>query len=425
MVADRLNKRWDLVALGVIVNMCLGTVYSWSVFRAPLEASLSMTTAQSGLPYSVFLAMFAFSMPIAGLLMAKIGTRVTLLAGGVLVGAGWISGGHISSLVPLVVSYGVVGGVGVGFAYGVPLAVAGSWFPARRGLAMGVTLAGFGVSPFVTAPLAEVLIVRAGVQSAMVALGIGFAVVIPSLAVFFRRHEPEEDDRTAAPPAAGARPEPHATAPSAAAAVEGEAPAREAGGPREMGPAAMVRSRSFYGLWFAYVIGTLCGLTAIGMTASFAEQTIGLSAPAAAAVVSAFGVLNGAGRPLFGAVHDAVGVRRSVVLAFVIIAVGAGAALFAGPQAPVPFFVAFGIFWLMLGGWLAIAPAATTRLFGARNYVKNYGIMYTAYGVGALTGGSASGALFARYGSHTPLFVAILGLCLVGAVVAVALIREP
>ncbi|MFW6260800.1 MAG: MFS transporter, partial [Spirochaetota bacterium] len=138
MVAHRLNKRWDLVALGVVVNMCLGTVYSWSVFRAPLEASLSLTTAQSGLPYSVFLAVFAFSMPVAGLLMARIGTRVTLLIGGVLVGAGWISGGLISSFVPLVVSYGVVGGAGVGFAYGVPLAVAGSWFPARRGLAMGV-----------------------------------------------------------------------------------------------------------------------------------------------------------------------------------------------------------------------------------------------------------------------------------------------
>ena len=440
MVADRLNKRWDLVALGVVVNMCLGTVYSWSVFRAPLEASLSLTTAQSGLPYSVFLAVFAFSMPVAGLLMARIGTRVTLLTGGVLVGAGWISGGLISSFVPLVVSYGVVGGAGVGFAYGVPLAVAGSWFPARRGLAMGVTLAGFGVSPFVTAPLAEVLIVRIGVQPAMVALGAGFAVVIPALAGFFTRHEPEPDgaDRRASSSQAGAsasaetRPPAEATSPSAAAVVTGERPAGEgaggADGPslqHELGPAAMLRSPNFYGLWIAYVVGTLCGLTAIGMTASFAQQTAGLSGPAAAAAVSAFGVLNGVGRPLFGAVHDATGVRRSIVIAFVLIAAGAAAAMFARPDLPLPFFVGFGIFWLMLGGWLAIAPAATTRLFGARNYVKNYGIMYTAYGVGALAGGAASGALFERFGSHTPLFLAIIGLCVVGAVVAVGVIREP
>ena len=430
MVADRLNKRWDLVALGVVVNMCLGTVYSWSVFRAPLEASLSLTTAQSGLPYSVFLAVFAFSMPVAGLLMARIGTRVTLLIGGALVGAGWISGGLISSFVPLVVSYGIVGGAGVGFAYGVPLAVAGSWFPARRGLAMGVTLAGFGVSPFVTAPLAEVLIVRIGVQPAMVALGAGFAVVIPALAGFFTRHEPEADGEKRRS-SAETRPPAEATSP-AAAVVTGERPAGDraggADGPslqRELGPAAMLRSPSFYGLWIAYVVGTLCGLTAIGMTASFAQQTAGLSAPAAAVAVSAFGVLNGVGRPLFGAVHDATGVRRSIVIAFVLIAVGAVTALFARPDLPLPFFVGFGIFWLMLGGWLAIAPAATTRLFGARNYVKNYGIMYTAYGVGALAGGAASGALFERFGSHTPLFLAIIGLCVVGAVVAVGVIREP
>jgi MFS transporter, OFA family, oxalate/formate antiporter len=431
MIANRLNTRWDLVALGVLVNMCLGTVYSWSVFRAPLEESLALTTAQSGLPYSVFLAVFAFSMPIAGLLMARIGTRVTLLVGGLLVGAGWISGGLISSFVPLVISYGVVGGAGVGFAYGVPLAVAGSWFPARRGLAMGVTLAGFGVSPFVTAPLAELLIVRIGAQPAMVALGAGFVVVIPALAVFFTGYEPDAErarpSKAASQASArpNARPAPEATSPPAAAAVVEEAPAPESDALHDVGPATMLRSRNFYGLWIAYVIGTLCGLTAIGMTASFAQQTVGLSGPAAAAAVSAFGMLNGIGRPIFGAVHDSVGVRRSVVVAFVLIALGAGAALLAGPQTRVPFFVAFGIFWLMLGGWLAIAPAATTRLFGARNYVKNYGIMYTAYGVGALAGGAASGALFERFGSHTPLFAAILGLCVVGSVVAVTVIREP
>ena len=396
--------------------MCLGTVYSWSVFRAPLEESLALTTAQSGLPYSVFLAVFAFSMPIAGLLMARIGTRVTLLVGGLLVGAGWLSGGLISSFVPLVISYGVVGGAGVGFAYGVPLAVAGSWFPARRGLAMGVTLAGFGVSPFVTAPLAELLIVRIGAQPAMVALGAGFVVVIPALAVFFTGYEPDADvgDR------AGTRPPAEATSPPAASIESTERPSA----PAEAEPRQMLRSRSFYGLWIAYVVGTLCGLTAIGMTASFAQQTAGLSATAAAAAVSAFGILNGVGRPIFGAIHDTAGVRRSILIAFVLIAVGAGAALLARPDFPLPFFVAFGIFWLMLGGWLAIAPAATTRLFGARNYVKNYGIMYTAYGVGALAGGAASGALFERFGSHTPLFIAIIGLCVIGAVVAVALIRE-
>lgn len=394
----RLNRRWDLVGLGVLVNACLGTVYSWSVFREPLEQAIGITAAESGLPYSVFLGAFAFSMPAGGALIARLGPRLTMLAGGVLVGAGWMSAAVTGGLLPLVLTYGIVGGAGVGFAYGVPLAVVGSWFPDRRGLAMGLTLAGFGVSPFVTAPLADALIARAGVQSAMALLGIGFIAIIAPLSVFFRR-----------------RPEPAASQPGA---VDTAAPPDRP----DMGPRAMLATRSFYGLWICYAIGTLAGLTAIGMTAPFGREVAGLTAGAAAAAVSGFGVLNGAGRPLFGAIHDALGSRGSVMLSFVLIAAGAAVSLLAGPGVSIPFFIGFGILWLMLGGWLAIGPAATTRLFGARHYARNYGIMYTAYGVGALAGGSAFGAFYARFQSYSPMFVFVIGLCVVGMIVAFVLL---
>lgn len=398
---DRRDKRWDLVVLGVFVNMCLGTVYSWSVFRGPLEDALVLTATESGLPYAVFLGVFAFSMPVAGAIMQRLGTRTTLLAGGLLVGAGWISGGLIRSHALLVVSYGVIGGAGVGLAYGVPLAVAASWFPGKRGLAMGVTLAGFGVSPFVTAPLAELLILRLGVQPAMVALGSAFALVVAATSPFFVRLE----TGTSAP----------VPLPERADAPEPE---------HSMGPSRMIRDRSFYGLWVSFAIGTLCGLTAIGMTASFGSRIAGLEPTAAAAAVSGFGVLNGVGRPLFGAIHDRLGVRRSIRIAFAAIAVGGAFCLLVAPGRSLLFFLGFGVLWLMLGGWLAIAPAATTRLFGPAHYVRNYGIVYTAYGVGALTGGGVSGALFARYGSHRPLFVLVIVLCVVGAALASVMIRE-
>ncbi|MGM0675461.1 MAG: OFA family MFS transporter [Spirochaetota bacterium] len=386
-----LNNRWALLVIGIIVNACLGTVYSWSVFREPLEQALGITASESGLPYSVFLAAFAFSMPVAGTLMDRLGTRLTLLIGGVLVGSGWISAGLITGFVPLVFAYGIVGGIGVGLAYGVPIAVAGSWFPDRRGFAMGLALAGFGVSPFVTAPLAEVLIVRFGVQTAMIQLGVLFIIVITTLSPFLQRR-----------------------------ADHAHAAARGGGMP----PRQMMGSKSFYGLWICYVIGTLAGLTAIGMTAPFGRQVAGLSVPAATAAVAAFGVLNGLGRPLFGSIHDTLGSRRSVILSFGLIAVGAGVSLFAQPGVVLPFFIGFGILWLMLGGWLAIAPAATTHLFGVSHYARNYGIMYTAYGVGALAGGSASGALYSSFETYKSMPVFILVLCGVGVVVAL-LMLEP
>jgi OFA family oxalate/formate antiporter-like MFS transporter len=387
---SRLDRRWDLVALGILVHTCLGSVYSWSVFREPLEEVLGIGAAQSGLPYSIFLAAFAFSMPLGGLLISRIGTRATLMFGGVLVGAGWILSGLVGQFLTLTIAYGVVGGMGVGLGYGVPLAVVGSWFPSRRGLAMGLTLLGFGASPFVTAPLASVLIRALGVQQAMVAFGAIFLPVVFVLSFFLVPRSVPADE---------------ATAPT---------------GQGDLNLKQMMSSVRFYGLWGCYVVGTLAGLTAIGMTSSFAQSAVGLSAATAAGSVAFFAVLNGVGRPLFGSLHDRLGTLRTVVLSFILVAGGAATASFAGSSATWAFYVGFAILWLMLGGWLAIAPAATTRLFGERHYAANYGVMYTAYGVGALAGGGASSALYAQFGSYRPLFFVMIGLCAVGMALAFA-----
>jgi OFA family oxalate/formate antiporter-like MFS transporter len=184
----------------------------------------------------------------------------------------------------------------------------------------------------------------------------------------------------------------------------------------------MLANRHFYVLWFCYAVGTLAGLTAIGMTASFAVNVLELPAASAALAVAVFGILNGVGRPLFGALHDSLGTRRTISLSLVLIAVGAGAALLSRGGLRPFYYLGFGLFWLMLGGWLAIAPAATTRLFGRKNYAQNYGIMFTAYGVGALGGGGAAAFLFTRFESHAPLFIGFLGLALLAAVVSFLLL---
>ncbi|MFP4551645.1 MAG: OFA family MFS transporter [Spirochaetales bacterium] len=394
--SNRLNRRWELLAAAIAVNTCLGTVYSWSVFRVPLEAAYAIASAQSAIPYSVFLAVFAFSMPLGGALIARLGTVLVLFVGGAIVGLGWILAGVSDQLLGLTLTYGVVGGLGVGLAYGVPLAVAGSWFPAHRGLAMGLALAGFGVSPFVTAPIAESLIRSMGVNSAMIVLGVSFIVIVGALAPFLRRYvEPSTPDS-----------EPDTVAHE-----------REQS---ELTPSQMLRTGRFYAFWLCYMIGTLSGLTAIGMTATFGQIDAGLTPVEAAFAVSLFGILNGVGRPIFGALHDRLGTRWTVVVASALVALAAAVSLFVSAESPFAFYLGFGLFWLMLGGWLAIAPAATTRLFGAKHYASNYGLMYTAYGVGALAGGLLSGRLFALSGSHASLFTAVLILCGAGIVVAIA-----
>lgn len=391
MQESRLNRRWDLLILSLLVYTCLGTIYSWSVFRGPLSVELGLGSEQLGRPYSTFLGAFAFSMPATGWLMKTIGHRTLLAAGGLLVGAGWIAAGAAASLEGLTVSYGLLGGIGVGLGYAVPLAVVASWFPDRRGSALGIALAGFGMSPFVTAPLGGWLIGTMGVRAAMTILGSIFAVVVLGAAPLFRaRTLPQRQGS-------------------------------EASG--DMGPSDALRSPAFWALWLSFGVGTAVGLTAIGITATYASDVVGMASGPAAILVAVFGLLNGAGRPLFGAIHDRHGPATATRIAFCAVAAAAALALLSGPGRVLFLVLAFGGFWTMLGGWLAIAPAATGRLFGASTYAQNYGLMYTAYGVGALGGGALADWLLRASGSYQPLFLAMLLLAGLGAVFAPGALR--
>lgn len=180
----------------------------------------------------------------------------------------------------------------------------------------------------------------------------------------------------------------------------------------------------FYGLWFCYVIGTLAGLTVIGITSPFAQEVTMLTAGSAAIAASIFGIFNGIGRPIFGALTDRVGPKRSAIVAFLLIIVASILVLTLGHVRPI-FYIAFAIFWMLLGGWLAIAPAATSAYFGLKNYSKNYGFMFTAYGVGALIGMPISGWLRDSMGSYTFTFYPVMGLAVVGLVVALLTLKRP
>lgn len=385
---DRLDRRWDLIVIGILTNMSLGTVYSWSVFREPLIATFGFGAAETATPYSVFLALFAFSMPLGGRLQTRIGTRPTMMVGTVLVAVGWISAGRVSTIGALVATYGVIGGLGVGLSYGVPLAVVGSWFPGRRGLALGLTLGGFGLSPFVTAPVAEYLIEHVGVSRAFIVLGAAFLLILSVSTLFMKR------------------------APTPRVAIS------DAETDEDIGPRQMIRCRAFWGLWITFALGTFAGLTAIGMSAAYGIEVAGIGAGAAATAVAGFGVFNGVGRPIFGWLTDHIGARRTAILAFIAIMIGSLLALMVPVMGVAAYLVGFAVLWFLLGGWLAIAPTATTAFFGPVHYPANYGIVYTAYGVGALAGGAVSGYLTNLTATLATTYWALIAGAFAGVLVA-------
>jgi len=178
--------RWMFVVLGFIINICLGSVYAYSVFRGPVAKLLSMNATEAGLPFMAFLALFAIMVFVGGQILARLGPKMLGMLGGIIVGAGWLMASFSTSGMMLVVTYGLIGGAGVGLAYGVPLAVAGQWFPDKRGLALGLTLAGFGGSPFVSANVAAALIKAVGPMQTFFYMGAAFLVILLVCFIPFR-----------------------------------------------------------------------------------------------------------------------------------------------------------------------------------------------------------------------------------------------
>lgn len=398
--------RWILVLLGLVINLCLGTIYSWSVFVAPLteyftrDLGQTVTAGDILLPFSVFLAFFAIAMPFTGKYIEQYGPRNITIVGGILTGLGWLLASFATSVPMLYIMYGIIGGIGVGIAYGVPVAVSARWFPDRRGLAVGLTVLGFGFSAFFTANIAGWLIGAYGVMTTFRIFGIAFVILTVLLALPLRF------------PDAGWTPRGW-TAPAPAPGQQVTCEFR-----REQ----MLRSPSFVGLWLCYFIGCLAGLMAISIAKPVGTD-IGIEAGLAVMLVGVFAIFNGFGRPVFGAVTDRFNPKNAAMLSFVLI----GAASFLLWQFPgeLIYIIAFVMLWGCLGGWLAIAPASTGCYFGTADYPRCYGVVFLAYGAGAIAGPQLAGFIKTSTGSYLGVFPFVAVLAAIGFVIALALLKPP
>jgi len=398
--------RWVLVILGMIINLCLGSVYAWSVFVGPLTTYFTKTLGQSVtaneilLPFSVFLAFFAIAMPFTGKFIEKYGPRNITIIGGCLTGLGWLLSSFAGSVQWLYIFYGVIAGAGVGIAYGVPVAVAARWFPDRRGLAVGLTLLGFGFSAVLTANIAGFLIGASGIMNTFRVFGIAFIILIVVLAL------PLKFPATGWKPAGWILPAP---APGQAVTCEFK---------REQ----MLKTSTFYALWACYFIGCLAGLMAIGIAKPVGVD-VGVEAGLATMLVGAFAVFNGFGRPVFGTLTDKLTPRNTAMISFVLIAL-ASLLIWQIPSVPI-YILAFAVLWGCLGGWLAIAPTATGSYFGTGDYPRCYGVMFLAYGAGGIAGPQLAGFIKTSTGSYLGVFPYVFVLAVIGLLIAFVLLKPP
>ena len=398
--------RWVFVALGLIINLCLGSIYAWSVFVEPLtdyftgELGQAVSANDILMPFSVFLAFFAMSMPFTGKIIDTYGPRNVTIIGSVLTGLGWFLASFSSSVQMLSVMYGVIGGIGVGIAYSVLVAVSVRWFPDRRGLAVGLTVFGVGFSAFFTANIAGWFIGAYGVMNTFRIFGVMIIILTTLLALPLKF-----------PPSGWV---PGGWTPPALKPGEEK--------PCEYNRSLMLKSSSFYGLWACYFIGSLAGLMAISIAKPVGTD-VGIEAGLATILVGFFAIFNGVGRPVFGELTDKLTPRNTATVSFILIA-SASLLLWQFPIVPV-YILAFAILWGCLGGWLAIAPTTTGRYFGTSDFPRCYGVVFLAYGAGAIAGPQLAGFIKTSTGSYIGVFPYVLALAVIGIIIAFSLLKPP
>jgi len=360
MMEERLPNRILFPILGILMNLCMGNLYAWSVFRIPLQKAYGWSAFDATVPFALSIAFFSVGLIFAGRWQDKVGPRTVAMVGGVLVGAGFILSGIIgSTLTGLYIAFGVIGGLGLGAAYVTPLAVTIKWWPDRRGLMTGLVVMGFGAGAIIGGIGGPLLIANVGVLTTFVIFGIIFGAVITFCGALLRNPPPGYKPAGWSPPA---------PAPGVKVAKH------------DYSLGEMVATLPFWLLWVEYLISAGVGLIIISQASPIGQEVAGLTPVVAGGALTMLAVFNGLGRPGFGAISDTIGRKNAMALIFAMHIVSL---LFILPNATTFATYALGVcvVGFAFGGTLALMPAFTADFFGTKNLGINYGGLFTAYGV--------------------------------------------
>jgi OFA family oxalate/formate antiporter-like MFS transporter len=374
-----ISRWWRLIG-GVLMTLALGTLYAWSVFVAPLEQEFGWKRAQTSAIFTLAAVVFAAALLLGGRLQDRFGPFWIAVAGSILFTLSFFLFSYTSSLYFLYLIYGVVGGIGTGFGYGVVVPVMAKWFPDKTGLAIGLALAGFGSGSAVFGSFANlVLFPRFGWRASCVALAGIFLVM--TLSASFLLKNPE----------------------SRLPAVDHVAAFHTDTGRRQYAPGEVLRTPAFYLLWLGFGLGSTAGLMVISQLIPFAKSQ-GVSSATLATlglVVGAFG--NVSGRVLSGWLSDLMG-RLNTLRAVLALSAAAMPALYwAGAHLTALYVLIFAVYF-GYGAQASVIPATVADFWGARYAGSNYGSIFTAWGFSGILGPTIGGVLFDRYRNYGAAF---------------------
>jgi OFA family oxalate/formate antiporter-like MFS transporter len=403
------QKRWFVVVGALLVQLCLGAIYAWGAFTKALQdpsGAFAFSATETQAIFAAGLATFAIVMIMAGRWQDRIGPRKVALAGGLLLGLGYILAGLVggTSFWAIFFLIGIVGGAGIGLGYVCPIAACVKWFPDIKGFVTGLAVAGFGAGAFIFVKLAGTwggFIANYGVNGTFTYFGIIFLVSV--IIGAFLLHNPPAGWKPAGwEPSAAAQ-----AAPKAEEFTQGET----------------IRTHQFWMLWIAFVFSAGAGLMVIGSLKNFGELVSGLDAATAASALGLLALFNGLGRVVWGSISHKLGARKSIALMALLQAIMLFGILKIGGTAT-GLTVAACWIGFNFGGSFALFPLATQESFGTKNLGANYGAVFTSYGVGGILMPILAGRLWDMFGSYTWAFIIASITCVLAAILA-ATVKPP
>ena len=398
------HKRWLQLLFGIICMVMIANLqYGWTLFVAPIDQKYHWGRASIQVAFSIFVLTETWLVPIEGYLIDRFGPRMMISGSGVLVAIAWVINSMADSL-PLLYLGAAIGGIGAGVIYGGSVGNALKWFPDRRGLAAGLTAAGFGAGSALTViPIAN-MIQSSGYESAFLWFGLGQGVVVAVVALLLRAPQPGE-----------------VTAPAAAAVQQTR---------RDHTPIQVLQTPPFWVMYAMFVMVGAGGLMAVAQLAPIANDfeiakipvsLVGLTLPALTFALTIDRVLNGICRPFFGWVSDLIGRENTMFGAFLAEGVGIYALLYFGTN-PVLFVILSGVVFFAWGEIYSLFPATCTDIYGKTYATTNYGMLYTAKGTASLLVPLAN-VLTSATGNWHAVFYVAAALNIVAAIVAIAVLR--
>jgi OFA family oxalate/formate antiporter-like MFS transporter len=395
------GNRVIIAIAGVVMQVALGAVYAWSVFRDPLTQQYGASVTAVNFTFSITILTLGFAAFAGGLWMARSGPRIVAITAGALYGLGvFLASFADNSLTLLYLTYGLIAGAGIGLGYIVPVATLIKWFPDKRGFITGIAVAGFGGGAFVTAFIAKGLVASSGVFSAFAILGIIYLVMVVGAALFMKN------------PPQGWKPagwEPDTSGSDDRSGID-----------YDLGGA--VKTWQWFALWALLFLNVTAGISIITEAAPMAQEIAGVNATVAAGLVSIISVGNALGRFFWAWLSDAIGRKWVFFVMFLIQAV----LFLLLPLVGLYFLLAVIAFVIVscYGGGFGTMPAFSADYFGSANVGKIYGLMLTAWGFGGVLGPLVISRVIDTTDSYTLAFY-ILAAIMLGSAVVAFIVRPP